>query len=221
MYAHVSTKLMRRWVFGSKQGQSVIDRQFPDSDEEIITFRDFVQTLAVREVRREHKIPLQRIRKGIDAARDLFGLDFPLAYKHRIYLFSDQKGEGHGNMAIRLGDDEESVEDLYVQLTGKAKGSFLMTQVVEMFLNDLTFDANGMASQYRPMTKNGAAILLDPDRRLGEPIVEPNGYTARILRHATTTEGGPEAAASVYGVSLDEVVLANEYMNSLTREIAA
>jgi uncharacterized protein (DUF433 family) len=215
-YARVSPRMMTRWVFGDSAGKPVIQRQQPESSEKIVTFLDFVQTLAVREVRHRHGLPLQRIRQGVDEARQRYGIPYPLAQEHCIFLFSDQKGKGHGHIVIRLEGDDEDVETQFVQLTGHDKGNLLFRQIVEMFLSDLTFDATTkLASCYRPMTEGVANILIDPHRRFGEPVVEPSGYTVEALWHSTNTEGSFKAAAEACGVTVEEVLLANKYYDIL------
>lgn len=203
-------------------GQPVFDRQLPDADERIVTFLDLVQALAVRAVRQRYGLPLQRIRQGVDEARHRYGLDYPLARQHRIYLYSDQQKQGQGHMLIRMGDDALCPEDWYVQLTGRDRGNLMLKQVVEMFLDDLTFDPEtGLAKQYRPMRGDDVAVLIDPHRRFGEPVMEPSGYTAEALWHATNTEGGIEEAAVAYGVSVAEIALANRYYDHLLANGAA
>jgi uncharacterized protein (DUF433 family) len=220
-YARVSRRLMTRWVFGDDGGKPVIERQLGDASEKIVTFLDFVQTLAIREVRNRHGLPLQRIRQGVEAARERYGIKYPLACRHTIYLFGDQKGEGHGEMVIRI-DDTEGIEQQYVQLTGRNRHNLLIRPVVEMFLHDLQFDPEtGLASTYSPMSSEGASIVLNPHRRFGEPIVEPGGYTVETLWHATNAEGGIEAAAETFGVPIGEVRLANKYFDSLLSDRVA
>jgi uncharacterized protein (DUF433 family) len=218
-YARISTQKMKRWVLGTTGGEPVIAAQVGN---DTITFLDFVQTLAIREIRQRHALPLQRIREGIDEAREKYKLPYPLARRHAIFLFSDQRRSGHGHIVIRLEGDEDGLDDRYVQLSGKHKGNYLMKQVVEMFLDDLTFDATShLASQYRPMRSTSTAVLMDPHRRFGEPIVEASGYSVEALWHATNAEGSLEAAASEYGVSVEEVELANKYYASLLTDDAA
>jgi hypothetical protein len=215
-YARVSTQTMNRWVFGDSRGDPVIERQLSTPSEKAVTFLDFIQTLAVREIRNRHRLSLQKIRQGVDAARERYSIEYPLACNHSIYLFSDQRGEGHGEIVIRLPSEKVGVAEQCVQLTGKAKGNLMIIQVVEMFLKNIQFDPKtGLASEYSPLSDEGASITLNPHRRFGEPIVNPGGYTAETLWHATNTEGGIEAAAEAYGVSADEVRLANKYYDML------
>lgn len=221
-YARVTRGVMTRWVFGDAKGKPVIERQLQDSKEKVVTFLDFVQTLAVREVRNRSGLSLQRIRQGVDEARNRYGIEYPLARRHTIYLFSDQKGEGHGYILIRISGDDSEGEDRFIQLTGRGKGNLMMRPVVEMFLQDLQFDPEtGLANLYSPMNDGGASIVLNPHRRFGEPIVDPGGYTAETLWHATNTEGGIEAAAEAYGVTIGEVKLANRYFDMLLPDRAA
>lgn len=219
-YARVSPRMIARWLFGDSAGNPVIERQLRESDERVVTFLDLIQTLAIREVRLRHRIPLQRIRDAIDKAREKYGLEYPLAHRHRIFLFSDQQGTGHGDILIRL--DEGGGDESFVQLTGRGHGNLVLKPIVEMFLDDLSFDPEThLATEYRPMTEGAARIVLNPHRRFGEPIVEPGGYTAATLWHATNTEGSIEDAASAYGVSKAEVELANKYYDMLQSSKAA
>ena len=217
-YARVSSRMMSRWVFGDAQGKAVIDRQLRGSSEKVVTFLDFVQTLAVREVRNRHKIPLQRIRVGIDEARKKYKIEYPLACRHTIYLFSDQHSQGHGQILIRLQEED----DQFVQLTGRARGNLMMRPVVEMFLDDLQFDPRTkLATEYNPMSDGKAKVVLNPHVRFGEPVVMPGGYTAEALWHATNAEDGIKEAAEAYGVTVAEVMLANKYFDALLADRVA
>ena len=221
-YARVSTRVMARWIFGDKQGKPVIKRQLNDPSEKVVTFMDFIQTLAIREIRNRHRLPLPKIREGVEEATTRYNIEYPLARQHTIYLFSDQKGEAHGEILIRRPGDTDGIEEKYVQVTGRAKGNLMIPSVVELFLKDLRFDPEtGFASEYTPMTDDGARIVLNPRLRFGEPVVYPGGYTAETLWHATNTEGGIQQAADAFGVSVGEVNLANKYFDYLLLDRAA
>lgn len=214
-YAKVSTQVMTRWVLGDKHGRPVIERQFRDSDEKVVTFLDLIQALAVREVRQRYQVPLQRIRDGVDEAITRYGIEFPLAKSHRIFLFGDPGTPKHQQLVIRLEGDEAEMPE-YIQLTGHHKGNRMIGPVVETFLSHLDFDQDTrLATRYRPMREGEASVVLDPGLRFGEPLVMPGGYTAEALWQATSVEGSFENAASACGVSLEEVELANKYFETL------
>ena len=221
IYARVSRQLMTRWVFGDARGEPVIERQLRNPSEKVVTFLDFVQTLAVREVRLRKNVSLQRIRQGVDEARRRYGVEYPLACRHKIFVFGDRKSKGHGQVIIRRPDDDNPDVGQYVQLTGRERGNLLLGAIVEPFLTNLRFDPDtGLATEYSPMSEGDARIVLNPHRRFGEPIVEPSGHTAETLWDATNIEGGIEAAAEAFGVSIDEVWLANRYIDSLQNRAA-
>src|SRR5436305_15157494 len=85
LYARVSRAMMTRWLFGGKSGQSVLQPQF-GSDNRAVSFLDFIQTLAIREIRFQHKVPLSKFREAIKVAKDKHDLDYPFARKHCTYL---------------------------------------------------------------------------------------------------------------------------------------
>ena len=212
----VSREILSRWIFGRKKGKSVIRSQHDVPPEKVVSFLDFVQALAIREVRVRHRLPLPRIREGGDEARQRYGIEYPLACRHTIDLFGDRRGAGHGHMLVRRPGDLEGIDDACFQLTGREKGHRMLTPVVEMFLDDLHFDPEtGRATGYSPMIGPDCRVVLDPRRRFGEPVVEPGGYTAQSLWHATNTEGGIAEAAAAYGISAGEVLLANRDFDSL------
>jgi hypothetical protein len=64
-------------------------------------------------------------------------------------------------------------------------------------------------------------VVLNPHFRFGEPVIMPGGYTAEALWNATNTEGGIDAAAEAYGVTVPEVTLANRYFDALLADRAA
>jgi uncharacterized protein (DUF433 family) len=104
----------------------------------------------------------------------------------------------------------------FEQLTGRKSGNRLLGPVLEMHTKDLSFDPQTqIASEYRPWRLGGSTILMHPDRRFGEPIVEASGYTARTLYDAYRIEGSVDAAARVYGVSTEEIELACSFYDYL------
>jgi hypothetical protein len=223
-YARVATRTMQRWVFGDASGDAVIQSQLSKSgdSEKLVTFLDFVQVMAVRQVRiREKRFPLQKIRKACDTAARTYGFDYPLAAKeHRIYLFGPKDNLAACEMVI-LFDRGEASEDLYLQLTGKKAGNFVMAAIAEPFMNQLRFGDSDFAEEYVAWERDGRQILMNPHRRLGEPFLPSCGYTAQALWEAYSAEGGVESAAKAYDVVPEDVELACEYFDYLIGTDAA
>lgn len=63
-YARVRPQLLSNWVCGTKTTEPVIERQLLDASKRIVTFLDFIQTLAIRRMRLHSHVSLQKIREG-------------------------------------------------------------------------------------------------------------------------------------------------------------
>jgi uncharacterized protein (DUF433 family) len=157
-----------------------------------------VPRMAVRAIRRERKIPLNKIREAVAAAEDRFGVTFPFARQHRTFVFNE-------DIVLELEDGR------LVGLSGKYKAQDLIRPVVELYMSRLEFDADGLARIYRPMQEDAYSVVLDPDCRFGAPVVDPTGYTVDALVNAVRTEGSIEAAAQAYDVEIASIRLALQY----------
>jgi uncharacterized protein (DUF433 family) len=210
-YARIPTQRLTRWVFGDGHGDAVIEKQVADSEEKIVTFLDFVQSLAIRAIRLRNKgIPLQTIRRAYDDAVQEYGIEYPFARPHQIFLLADTK-----RLIIKIGADD------YRELAGKARGNKMMSQIVEPFLTDLTF-SDGLAVEYTAWSEpDGGKITMNPQHRFGEPTVIGCGYTARALWEANEVEGSVAAAAEAYGVEQKQVLMACKYYDHLVGTTAA
>jgi uncharacterized protein (DUF433 family) len=215
LFSRTRTQTLARWLFGDKRGEAVVVPQYGDPDEKLVSFLDFVEALAVRNVRLHHKhVPLSSIRAAHQEAVSRYGVEHPFARKHTTFLIGDSK-----RLVIRLNDDD------YRELTGTGRGSKLITKVVEIYLNDLSFDANSLATEYCAWPPHGvkvkSKIVMNPKREFGEPVVVRCGYTAETLWDAYKTEGGTENAARALGVSREDIELACSYYDHLFGPLSA
>ena len=181
----------------------------PEIDgEKLVSFLNFVTLLAVRSIRKSKpKISLKKIREAIEKAEEKYDISFPLARKHKILLFDNR------DLVINVGSMSRRK---YIQSSGKHKGARMMPEIAEDFIEDLSFDPEGLVLKYQPFHYRGYAIEMNPKIRFGEPIVTSCGYTARTLWDAYKDEGGIENAAKAYGVKPAEVRTAYKYFQKLT-----
>ena len=201
MYARVTPALVSRWFFGTKAQAPTLRRELPEVEAKAITFLDFVQTLAIRAIRRERSVPLAKIRQAINVAAS-FGIDYPFARRHTVYLLQSDlliAVEGHDP----------------VTASGKHRRQLTMRPVVEPYLVDLSFDADGLAERYEIARPDGLPIVMRPGLRFGAPTLETCGRTARTLWEAYRAEGSFEAAAEEFGVAPHEVKAAAQWYDSL------
>lgn len=194
-YARMHTATLTRWLHGSTEGKAVLRPE--SSDERIVTFNDFVDALAIRAIRLEHKVPLPKIRQAVKTAEDKYGVGHPFARKHVTYLYNK-------DIYIRLPGDSETTEEQYVQISGKHSGAQL---IFEVHLEDIGFDIEGLAKEYSVFQWSNKTVRMDPRVHFGEPML-PSGYSFLTIRDAVTSEGSADNAAKAYGVSIEEVSLA-------------
>lgn len=202
-YARVPTVTIQRWLYGNRMGERVFRPESADPSSKCVTFLDFVQSLAVRNLRLRHKIPLLKIREAIARAESEYGLTYPFARRHTTYLF--------GSEIFVVPPDHEAP----VQVSGRAAKQMLMRKVVEVYLRDLSFDGQGLAEAYEAFEWNGGSVRMNPQHRFGEPLIDSCGYTARSLWEGVQTEGSIESAAEAFGVDAKDVELAFRYFDFL------
>ena len=83
--------------------------------------------------------------------------------------------------------------------------------MVELYLEDLGYDPDGLANKYTPWSDGQRSIVIDPSVKFGAPIVRPCGYTVGALLSAVNGEGSPSAAAKAFDIDEKEVKLALRY----------
>ncbi len=202
-YARLHPSVLGRWLFGNKSGSRVLSPQLAQSEEKIVTFLDFVQALAIRAIRQQHRISLEKIRSAIEHAEQEFELQWPLARRHTTFL---------------LGRDIQIVPQIGgnpVQVTGRAKGQMSLRPIVEVHLRDLGWDPEGVANSYRAFWWGDREVRMNPAQHFGEPVVSSCDYSARVLWEGAESEGGIEAAAESYGVEPQDVEVACRYFDHL------
>lgn len=206
-YARMQPITLTRWF----KGDNYCERVIPLEDSKIITFLDFVQALAIRNLRvnyKKYKITLQDIRDAVDRATKEHGITHPFAHKHTTFWF-DRK--------IWIQPEGKQL----TQISGKGHGQLGILPIIEKFYEDLAFDPKtGYASSYKAFERTYASgthkIVMAPNVRFGEPILDDSGYTPEALYEAAQIEGSYEAAARNYGVDIDQIKTCFDYFDYLS-----
>jgi uncharacterized protein (DUF433 family) len=200
-FARMHSVTVRRWFSGNNMGKAIMP---DDSPKGFLTFIDFVQALAVRNLRVNHHVALSTIRESLQYAKKEFGLDHPFARRHLTYLDGRQ---------ILIRPDTAPIA---LQATGRGKGQHVMKPILETYLLDISFDPDsGLAKRYLAYQFKDRRVLMDPDVQFGQPYVESAGISARRLAEAVQEEGGFVAAAEAFGVDIDDVVTAHRFIDEL------
>ncbi len=198
-YARMSPVTLARWFKGSPSCDKVFSTL--EDGERVITFLDFIQALAVRNLRVLYKVKLQIIRDAVEKASQKYGIKHPFAHRHTAYVFE-------GKLWIKSGPEE------LVELAGD--GQKALVPVIEPFMKDVYFDeGSAVANKYQAFKRGEVRIMMDPKHRFGEPLLESSGYTPEALFEAAKTEGSVEAAAKIYGVTPEQVEVCIDYFDYL------
>jgi hypothetical protein len=216
LYARVRPRMMSRWIFGNagKAPRKAVFSPEIASGEKLVSFLDFVQTLAIRAIRLQRKVPLQKIREALASAQKHWNMQYPFAMRHTTYLVGKE---------IVIVPPRSSLEETkeYVRVTGKHKDNYLLKPVVELYLQNLDVDQeSGFASGYTAFAcRNGVSVKMDPCQRFGEPLL-PSGYAAPTIWEAVDMEGGIEETARAYGIPREEVEAALWFFDYLSGQAA-
>lgn len=209
-YARVRTAKFNQWVFSETP---VFTPQL-GRERKLATFLDFAQSLAVNDIRLTANVPLQRIRAAYHEAQKFYGIEYPFAREHGIFIFGNVKNPKNCDIGIYLpksGEKEPEFAKRCVQLTGKKKGQLLISQVIQEFSKDLLYDENGEAEGYIAYRGHGQTIKIDPNVRFGKPYLVGHGYEAESLAAAVHIEGSVKRVAKLYLVSEAVVKAALDY----------
>ena len=207
-YARMPPATLNAWFFGLEDRPLMQRGGIQGEDFRAITFVDFVEALAIRSLRADHRISLQKIREAIRNARDRYQVEHLFARRdHRTVLIGR-------DLHIFLKEDPENP----VGLTGRDLGQKSFKVCLESYMEDLEYDDAGLARIYTALVHKNQKVILDPRIHFGEPVLAENGFTAQTLWQAAVAEGSIEQAANIYEVSVEAVEAAYRYFN---RELGA
>jgi len=208
-YARMHVQTLNNWLFGGTAHDPLRGSQIPKEEGKFLTFIEFIEALAIRNLRANYNISFQKIRAAVNEAKTKYNVDYPFANRfHKTYLIGK-------DLHIILAGEENPI-----QLTGKEKGQESIRACLEQFMHDLEWNPNNVAAAYiayrYPAKDRSVIIKMRPNQFFGAPIVEGTGYTAETLWKAALAEGSEQKAAEYYEVDTDSVVAACRYCEELT-----
>lgn len=160
-------RAVRRWMLGYERQERGERRfspplwksQLADADlpDPVIGFHDLLELRLVNAFVR-HGVAIPVIRATVDAAREQFGIDYPLTAKRfrtdgkRIFI-----------EAVAKSGEEKMLDPL--------KRQFVFSEIIKPSLYaGIEYDGN-RARRWYPLGNDHKAIVLDPARQFGSPIV--------------------------------------------------
>ncbi|WP_310820844.1 DUF433 domain-containing protein [Stratiformator vulcanicus] len=178
----------------------IISREL--SADRIITFAELMELYFVNLFRREG-VSMHTIRKAAKAAERRFGTKLPFSVKR-----FDTDGRAIFSTLCRFEDNKEIVEDL-------ARAQLVFGEIIKPFFRKLEYGTQ-MIERYWPLEKSGR-IVLDPERRFGQPIDAETGVPVDAILTALKAGHGQDekAVAFEYEIPVEAVKAAIKYNKSL------
>jgi uncharacterized protein (DUF433 family) len=174
-YLRLPVSTLRSWLLG--QSYRVGDRpkffkpviEIADRKERQLSFINLVEAFVLAGIRREHEIPLPKVRKAVDYLRRTFDSTRPL---------SDEQFETDGI-------------DLFVEKMGSLigatqEGQIQMREIIRDRLERVHRDPKGVPQKIvlfpAPSSRNGNAdVVIDPRLSFGRPVLDRLGVRTSIL----------------------------------------
>lgn len=170
----VTMSSILRWI-DTEHG--VIHRTL-DPSEHTLTFRELMEIQFVKMFRTEG-LPLQTIRKLSENAAKKFKTDYPFSSRR-----FDTDGKTIFATLIKKHGKGKVVEDL-------RHGQLVFDPIIRPFFRKLDYRSAKEVSRYWPLEKSGR-VVLDPQRKFGQPIDATSGVSTRAIYEATKAGGGQD-----------------------------
>jgi uncharacterized protein (DUF433 family) len=174
-YLLAPTATVRSWVLGRPYPTKAGSRFFkpiievPDTARRSLSFINLVEVHVLDALRRNHQVPLDKIRNALDYLRKEFDSRHPLAEE-------------------RFATDGL---DLFVQKYGQLinasrAGQLGMKELLETYLKRVERDAKGIALRLYPFTRKRASeeprsVVIDPFVSFGKPVLAGTGIPTAIV----------------------------------------
>jgi uncharacterized protein (DUF433 family) len=166
-YLRIPKSTLRAWLLGQQSFRSVID--IADRKQRRLSFINLVEAFVLAGIRREHAIPLPKVRKAVGYLRRTFNTQRPLADEQfatdGVHLFVEKFG-------ALVGATQE--------------GQIQLREIILDRLKYVRRDPNGMPEKIVlfPATldkQQGASVVIDPRLSFGRPVLDGLGVRTSIL----------------------------------------
>ena len=168
LYLRLPKSTLRAWVARQSNFEPLIA---PAQEKPLaLSFINLVEAYVLASIRREHRLPMNKIRKGLDFISQMHPSDNPLAEK-------DFETDG---LSLFL-KEAELVYDI-----SRGKGQIVLEEVVKEYMQRIERDLNGLPIKLYPFSRSGEpdesrSILIDPKISFGRPILSSISIPVEII----------------------------------------
>jgi uncharacterized protein (DUF433 family) len=152
-----------------------------------LSFINLIEVHVLDAIRREHSVPLDKIRIAIDYLREEFGSEHPLAEE---------------SFAT---DGLDLFVPKYGQLINVSRaGQLVIRNLLEAHLRRIERDAKGVALRLYPFTRKRSpeeprAVVIDPYVSFGRPVLVGTGIATSVVAERYKAGESIEQLCSDYG----------------------
>lgn len=198
-YLRIPLATLRSWVCGRKypteQGKQFFSPiiSVPDKKRNLLSFMNLVEVHVLTAIRREHDIPLYKVRTALNYLKKKFPSEHPLA---------DQNFETDGL-------------DLFIQKYGELiniskDGQLAMKDLLQAHLKRIERDSSGIPLKLYPFTRKlqpgePKTVVIDPSVSFGRPVLYGTGITTAIIAERYKAGESMHELAEDYGRSSSEI----------------
>lgn len=207
----IRSSKLRRWLEGyERRGmfyQPVIRTERTGAED--VTWAEFVEAGWLAEYRVD--IPLQRMRRVIEALREEFNAPYPLAY------FRPLVDEATRELVFRAQELADVEDDLFlIRRIGQSQlggWQFQWAEPVVTYLRKVEFDPDGVIRRIRPQESE---VVIDPDIEFGIPQIK--GVRTETLAEAFATGHSIEEISSTGNLTANDIHAALRWEFLISRE---
>lgn len=198
-YLRVPASTIRWWVTGryynsqtgSKRIKPIIE--LPDGGKTLLSFINLVEIHVLDAIRRQHRIPLAKVRTSIQFLKRHFTSKHPLA---------DKQFETDGaNLFFQHFEHLINISEA---------GQLAIRELLQAHLQRIERDSSGLPLRLFPFTRkreiNGPmAVMIDPYISFGRPSLAGTGIATAVIAERFQAGESVEELAKDYGRSVKEI----------------
>ena len=190
-YLRLPKSTLRAWMLGQQRFRSVID--IADRQEKRLSFINLVEVFVLAGIRREHSIPLPKVRKAMEYLRRTFKTRRPLA---------EEQFETDGV--------ELFVEKFGALIGATQDGQLQMREIIRDRLKHVLRDPKGVPEKIVLFPARGGIsakgdVVIDPRLSFGRPVLDGYGLRTAILAERFYAGETLEDLAKDYGVPSEAI----------------
>lgn len=192
-YLRIPRATLRSWVVGrfypTEAGKKFFEPiiPLPDKNRPVLSFFNLVEAHVLDAIRREHSVPLRKVRAALTYLKEQFPSKHPLA---------DERFETDGlDLFIRK----------YAQLINISQaGQLAIQRLVEAHLRRIERDPAGVAVRLYPFTRKRQpdepkVVVMDPFVSFGRPVLAGTGIVTAVIAERYKAGESMDELADDYG----------------------